>query len=220
MVKGRDGPHCKLPQNVYVYAPINVLPQFGGGGEGGLQAYTDYWQENIARVRGNLIFFYQGIPEGRDYQHPWSRWTGPVINLSSCGKWRLKEGNLLSIHAETCHPLMWSLDNVIQILIISLFCMTMCFFRSTLLLITDSLDQSSMHLPISVKADSFVVTRFLSSLSRAKKFFNNISTRFGKKNKLTHWLLHRTVRDPPQISWRFQEVFQSERKHKNKPYAQ
>ena len=37
---------------------------------------------------------------------------------------------------------------------------------------------------------------------------------------LTHWLLHRTVRDPPQISWRFQEIFQSERKHKNKPYAQ
>ena len=37
---------------------------------------------------------------------------------------------------------------------------------------------------------------------------------------LTHWLLHWIVRDPPQISWCFLEIFQSERKHKNKPYVQ
>ena len=37
---------------------------------------------------------------------------------------------------------------------------------------------------------------------------------------LTHWPLRQTVRDPPQISKRFLEIFQSERKHKNKPYAQ
>ena len=51
----------------------------------GVGAYTGYPHENVARVRGNLIFFYQGIPEGQDYWHPWLRWTGPVtcINLSS-----------------------------------------------------------------------------------------------------------------------------------------
>ena len=29
-------------------------------------------------------FFDQGIFKGRDYWHPWSRWTGPIINLSLC----------------------------------------------------------------------------------------------------------------------------------------
>ena len=37
---------------------------------------------------------------------------------------------------------------------------------------------------------------------------------------LTHSLLHQTVHDPPQISWHFFEIFQSKRRHKNKPYAQ
>ena len=50
--------------------------------------------------------------------------------------------------------------------------MTMCFFRSTLVLIPDSLDQSSMCLyPSNLTVFIFVVTRFLSILSRAKKFF-------------------------------------------------
>ena len=99
---------------------------------GGVRACMGYWQENVACVRGSLIFFDQGIPESRDYWHPWLRWTGPVIKLSSCTPKmaeevesrdlkKVKEGkNLQNIYAETRHPLMWSLDNVMQ-------CMTMCF---------------------------------------------------------------------------------------------
>jgi len=57
------------------------------------------------------------------------------------------------------------------------------FLRSTLLLIPDSLDQSSVYLyPSNLTVFIFVMTRFLCSLSRAKKSFcNNIPTRFGKK---------------------------------------
>ena len=61
---------------------------------GGVRAYAGYWQENVAHVRGNLIFFYQGIPEGRDYWHPWSSWTGPVINLLSRAPKRGRKTNI------------------------------------------------------------------------------------------------------------------------------
>ena len=37
---------------------------------------------------------------------------------------------------------------------------------------------------------------------------------------LTHWRLNEIARDPPLIPWRFFGLFQSERNHKNKPYAQ
>ena len=60
----------------------------------------------------------------------------------------------------------------------------MHFFRSTLLLIPDLLDQASVCLyPSNLTVFIFVVTRFLCSLSRAKKICNDISTRFGKKIK-------------------------------------
>ena len=44
--------------------------------------------------QGKFDFFYQGIPEGRDYWHPWSSWTGPVINLSSHAPKRGRKTNI------------------------------------------------------------------------------------------------------------------------------
>ena len=49
---------------------------------GGSSGIYGLLTRNVARV-GKFYFFDQGIPEGQDYWHPWSRWTGPVINLSS-----------------------------------------------------------------------------------------------------------------------------------------
>ena len=38
-------------------------------------------------------------------------------------------------------------------------------------------------------------------------------------NYLAHWRLNEIARDPPLIPWSFFWIFQSERKHKNKPYV-
>ena len=62
-----------------IYAPINVLPQWGECGH--IRAID----KKTLPMLGEIWFFLTRHPQRIGIiDHPWSRWTGPVINLSSC----------------------------------------------------------------------------------------------------------------------------------------